>query len=366
MNPEQDQNQTKSKTSRVAQPFMTVASESDEEVHYSHPGWSWGGFMFNIFFAACLKRYWFLLWFGALLVPIVNLFVPFVLLGLMIYFGVKGRELAARSAVFTSKQQYIGFMKGIDHAGKCMFFLSLAGLLVMVVIMMIIATIVLRELDSSREAAHRALATATARSLVPVLTICRGAGGSVNRDMPQEGDSPCSTPVLDDTYPAVRGGWRYVSAEDVGMDDFLLILSREEEYIRCTKKGCAISDFEGVEKIRTGAQYESSSSLYQPFYTRAERSDSLVALAHARSMVPVMTICHDAGGSVEAYSPQPGDVVCSDTSVIEDTYMVLPEGWRYGPVMDDELRMFVFSVTDSKTVIECDMNGCGEVTMYSE
>lgn len=232
----------------MAQPFMTVASESDEEVHYSHPGWSWGGFMFNIFFAACLKRYWFLLWFGALLVPIVNLFVPFVLLGLMIYFGVKGRELAARSAVFTSKQQYIGFMKGIDHAGKCMFFLSLAGLLVMVAaVLTIFFAVVANGIGSSREAAQKASATARARSLVPVLAICR-----------------------------------------------------------------------------------------------------------------------DAGGSVEAYSPQPGDVVCSDTSVIEDTYMVLPEGWRYGPVMDDELRMFVFSVTDSKTVIECDMNGCGEVTMYSE
>lgn len=363
----------------MAQPFMAVTSERDEEAYYSRPGWSWGGFMFNVFFAACLKRYWYLLWLFAFWIPFVNIFVA---LCLMLYFGVKGRELAARSAVFTSKQQYIGFMKGIDHAGKFSFFISLVGLLVV-----IIATIVLAGLglDSSREAAHRASAMATARSVIPLLSICREAGGSVEREMPQEGDPLCSTSVLDDTYPAIVDGWRYLSAEDVGADDFLLTLSREGVFTECIKSsGSPLCDpdtgnyyqcnREGCVLYEEGGMNEGGYSRPTPFGSpaddlereRLEKVGFIRAFSLARGLIPIMTICRDAEGSIDALSPLPGDSICGTVSVIDDVYPELPEGWRYGSVREDETRTFVFSITDTKRTIECDVESCREVPVYAE
>ena len=100
-------------------PVPPAPSTSPDDEKYARPGWSWGGFMFNFLFAIAIRRYLYLLWLLALVIPIVNFFV---ILGLMIYFGLKGRAMAAESKTFSNRDQYIGFMKGIDHAGRILFF----------------------------------------------------------------------------------------------------------------------------------------------------------------------------------------------------------------------------------------------------
>lgn len=217
--------------------YMTQQGTSDEESHYSRPGWSWGGFMFHIYFAACIKRYWYLLWMIALVVPYVSGIITF---GLMIYFGVKGRELAAGSPVFKSKQQYIGFMKGIDHAGKVIFFVFFIGLGGLAIVG-ILASIVLAGLGSQRDAAREASAMAAARSLVPVMTTCLGEGGGVERlDAPVVGELICSdSTIVDDIYPELYGGWQYIEVQQTNDSDlFYLVVANDERAISCTVQGC--------------------------------------------------------------------------------------------------------------------------------
>jgi len=130
---------------KYAEPaYAPVQSNSDAQ--YSQPGWSWGGFCFSLLFAIAIRRYvylWFLL---GMVLPPIN-FV--VVIGLMIYFGMKGRELAAESKIFTSRDQYVGFMKGIDHAGKV-----LALFYGILIIVGILASTVLVGLESARDRAR--------------------------------------------------------------------------------------------------------------------------------------------------------------------------------------------------------------------
>jgi hypothetical protein len=62
-----------------------------------------------------------------MLVPFVNMVAW---LGIMVFLGLKGRELAATSQTFTSRDQYVGFMKAIDHAGKVIFFAALGVIVI--------------------------------------------------------------------------------------------------------------------------------------------------------------------------------------------------------------------------------------------
>lgn len=111
---------------------------SVEDSKYSNPGWSWGGFMQWTIFAIGLRKYWYLLLILIGMVPFVG---GLISIGVMIYFGIKGREMAAASSVFANKEQYIGFMKGIDHAGKVMFFVSLIFLALVVAIVITFASL---------------------------------------------------------------------------------------------------------------------------------------------------------------------------------------------------------------------------------
>lgn len=101
---------------------QTVASESS---------WSWGAFMFDAAFLIAVKKYKWLFWYLLYLVPFVNFAF---MIGFKIYLGVKGRAIAATSTYFQDERELHGFMKGIDHAGKVLFFVMLAVLVVWLVL----------------------------------------------------------------------------------------------------------------------------------------------------------------------------------------------------------------------------------------
>lgn len=104
-------------------------------------GWSWGGAMFNVWFAAGISSPLHLLWILVLWVPFLNFIV---LIGLFVGYGLKGRSMAASSKVFASKEEYIGFMKGVDKIGKLAFMVALA-----LVVLGILASIVLAALGAA-------------------------------------------------------------------------------------------------------------------------------------------------------------------------------------------------------------------------
>lgn len=103
----------------VPQPLTGAVSD---DAKYSQPGWSWGAFMLGPYFLIGVRSYAYLWAYLLVLVPFVG---PLLLLGFGIYLGMKGREMAAVSTTFHNKEQYIGFMRGVDHAGKIMFFVAL-------------------------------------------------------------------------------------------------------------------------------------------------------------------------------------------------------------------------------------------------
>lgn len=137
-----------------------VAQGTSEDEKYSTTGWSWGAFMFGPMFLIAVRKYkqlWlyaipllFPLLLGLLVVgqsmygdsspggiygavlPIIIVSIGIAILffiALPIYFGIKGRMLAAESRTFSNKDQYVGFMKVMDHAGKVGFFLTLGFLM---------------------------------------------------------------------------------------------------------------------------------------------------------------------------------------------------------------------------------------------
>ena len=74
--------------------------------------------MVNAAFLIGAKRYKYLWWYLLAVIPLVNIvfFVAF-----FIYTGVKGHEIAARGTQFANQSEYDGFVKGLDHAGKVLF-----------------------------------------------------------------------------------------------------------------------------------------------------------------------------------------------------------------------------------------------------
>ena len=132
---------------------------------YNDSGWSWGGFAFNWVFAIALRKYVYLFGLVLLFIPLVN-FVA--MLGFAIYFGMKGRELAASSTTFSSDEQRLGFMKGIDHAGKVvvLFYVILA-------VIGIAAAILLASLGGARDRAIDAQFEMQQRALEAQLEIER-------------------------------------------------------------------------------------------------------------------------------------------------------------------------------------------------
>lgn len=93
--------------------------------------WSWGAFMFDAAFLVAIKQYALLPWYLLLFVPFVN-FVFIV--AFKIYLGTKGRALAAASPQFANHDEFAGFMKGLDHAGKVLFFVMLAFVAIAIIL----------------------------------------------------------------------------------------------------------------------------------------------------------------------------------------------------------------------------------------
>lgn len=102
-------------TSDLVQPFVPEAEVPTKLDEYKDEGWSWGGFSLNWIFLLAVRKYMYLLVLLLMLVPILNILI---MIGFMIFLGIKGRELARESRTFSNHEQYLGFMKGADHAGK--------------------------------------------------------------------------------------------------------------------------------------------------------------------------------------------------------------------------------------------------------
>ncbi|MBP9760098.1 MAG: hypothetical protein KBD24_01890 [Candidatus Pacebacteria bacterium] len=120
---------------------------------YSRPGWSWGAFINGPMFLIGTRQYSYLWMYVLYFIPFVNIIAWF---GVMIYLGMKGRELAAESKTFTNRDQYVGYMKATDHGGKVFAILSI----LIIIPIMILASVALSSLsgarDRTREAADRA------------------------------------------------------------------------------------------------------------------------------------------------------------------------------------------------------------------
>jgi hypothetical protein len=152
-------------------PFAPAEAGGQKPSGYKDEGWSWGGFAFNVLFLIAIRKYKFLLIF-ILIIVLGNIFlafsiepllsnpglffviplIPFFLVLVMVFFlGIKGRKFARESRTFSNYEQYLGFMKGVDHAGK-VFILVYTGLFVVG----ILASILLVSLGSARDRARDA------------------------------------------------------------------------------------------------------------------------------------------------------------------------------------------------------------------
>jgi hypothetical protein len=127
----------------------TPSASTGAQDAYVDAGWSWGAAMFNVSFAVAIRKYWYLAVMILFFIPLVN-FVAMI--GLFVFFGMKGREIARDSVTFSNKDQYLGFMKGMDHAGKIMFLF----IMIPAFIIGIFASVVLMSLGTARDKAQDA------------------------------------------------------------------------------------------------------------------------------------------------------------------------------------------------------------------
>jgi hypothetical protein len=88
-------------------------------------GWSWGAFMFGPAYLIAVKKYMYLLWYLLMLLPIINFIA---MIGLPIYWGLKGTELAKDSTMFKNEDERSGFLRAINHAGFISFLIAIAGI----------------------------------------------------------------------------------------------------------------------------------------------------------------------------------------------------------------------------------------------
>ena len=92
--------------------------------------WSWGGLMFEQILIIASKRYWYLLLYLLMFIPLVNIIA---IAAIKLYFGYKGRSFVKASNAFSNEDEYRGFMKGVDHAGKIVFYIALVILVIALV-----------------------------------------------------------------------------------------------------------------------------------------------------------------------------------------------------------------------------------------
>lgn len=83
--------------------------------------------MLNWVLILAARRYMYLFLLLLTLIPVVN-FIFWI--AFAIYMGIKGRNLIMSSQGFASPEEAKGFMKGVDHAGKILFFVMLALIII--------------------------------------------------------------------------------------------------------------------------------------------------------------------------------------------------------------------------------------------
>jgi hypothetical protein len=89
-------------------------TEASNTSSQSTSKWSWGAFIYNILFGYTIGKPEYLLLFFVYMIPFVNILAMFAT---SIYFGLKGRALAEHSPLFKNKDEFNGFMNGIDKMG---------------------------------------------------------------------------------------------------------------------------------------------------------------------------------------------------------------------------------------------------------
>jgi hypothetical protein len=147
MDPEQQQKMNEP----TPVPFVPLGTAEPQPplVGYVDAGWSWGAFLTGPIFLVAVRRYVYLLWYLLMFIPFVNIIVW---LGVSIYLGIKGREMATHSRTFANREQYLGFMKAIDHAGKILAVVYLV--LIAVAVVGIFAAVLLASLSGARDLAR--------------------------------------------------------------------------------------------------------------------------------------------------------------------------------------------------------------------
>jgi hypothetical protein len=88
-------------------------------------GWSWGAFMFDMVFVIAIRKYIYLLFALLFFIPILGFFA---MIGVKIFFGLKGHQLAAESGAFANEDELRGFLKAVDHAGFVVFIVAIVGI----------------------------------------------------------------------------------------------------------------------------------------------------------------------------------------------------------------------------------------------
>lgn len=87
--------------------------------------WSWGAFILDPFYLIALKKYDYLWMYLAYFIPGLNFFA---MIGIKIYLGYKGHQLAAESKMFKNNDERNGFIKATDHAGFIMVIVAAVGI----------------------------------------------------------------------------------------------------------------------------------------------------------------------------------------------------------------------------------------------
>lgn len=86
--------------------------------------------MLNFSFLIGAKRYVYLWWFLLAFIPVLNIIFW---IAMFIYLGVNGHAIAASGTQFANQSEYDGYIKGTDHAGKIVFFIVIAILVIVLI-----------------------------------------------------------------------------------------------------------------------------------------------------------------------------------------------------------------------------------------
>ena len=125
-------------TSPLTVPIVPVVAELPYELR----GWNWGAFVLSWIWGIANKSY-----ISLLVIPLS--FIPFLGLGMSVYLGVKGNELAWKNRQFTSLDQFRQIQKTWSYWGIALFASTC-----LLIVPGILATLVISQLGSATVKAH--------------------------------------------------------------------------------------------------------------------------------------------------------------------------------------------------------------------